>query len=150
MDDSWIYIEGRRNGRAYMAAVRHPLAEMRHPEYEHHVALTLDYAPHWRTGLPKPKELLRLQDLEDRLSSRVEGHGVLAGAETTDAKRTVHLYIRGGGPMLEMYRDRERGGKQGGVAVTVTHDPDWQGVAHLTDAGGSAPQSLSPSASIRR
>jgi hypothetical protein len=134
MEDSWIYIEGKRNGRAYMANVRHPLDELRHPEYDHHVALTLDYTPHWRTGLPKPKELTRLQDFEDRIISRLEGHGVLAGSETIDARRTIHLYIRGGGPLLAMYRERADAGKRGGVTVTVAHDPDWRAVEHLTKA----------------
>ncbi len=134
MDDSWIYIEGKRAGRAYMANVRHPLTELRNPEYEHHVAVTLGYAPHWRTGLPKPKELTRLQDLEDRMIEHLGDHGMLVGSETTNAQRTVHLYIRGGGPLLEMYRKHERAGKQGGLGVTVTHDPEWLAVDHLAQA----------------
>ena len=39
----------------------------------------------------------------------------------------MHLFIRGGGSLLEMYREEERRGN----TVTVTHDPDWTGVAHL-------------------
>ncbi len=131
MEDSWIYIEGKRDGRAYMANVRHPLEEFREPEYAHHVRLTLDYGAHWRTGLPKPKELERLQDFEERMSSHLEGHGVLAGSETTDAKRIVHLYVRGGGPVLARFEKLEREGKKGGVTAAVRHDPEWIGIRHL-------------------
>jgi hypothetical protein len=134
MEDSWIYIEGKRDGRAYMAHVRHPLEAWRNAEYEHHVAVTLDYAPHWRTGMPGPNELTRLQDFEERVSSHLEGHGVLAGSETSGGKRIVHLYVRGGGPVLELYRKLERGGKKGGVTVRVTGDAEWSDIDHLAQA----------------
>jgi hypothetical protein len=138
MDDSWIYIEGKRGGRAYMANVRHPLADLRHPDYEHHITLELRYAPHWLTGLPKPRELTRLQDFEDRTISHLEGHGVLAGSETCDATRTVHLYIRGGGRILELYRKRAATPKGPGVSVSVSHDPEWREIDHLAQASQRA------------
>jgi hypothetical protein len=138
MDDRWIYIEGKRDGRAYVANVRHPLEALRNPEYEHHVALTLSYAAHWRTGLPKPHELTRLQDFEDSMIVRLQGHGILAGSETCDATRIVHLYLRGGGALLEVFRKRERAGQQGGLKTTVTHDPEWCEIAHLAQASERA------------
>jgi hypothetical protein len=134
MDDRWIYIEGRRDGRAYMANVRHPLEDVRNPEYEHHVALTLSYGTHWRTGLPRPGELTRLQDFEDGMIRRLHGHGILAGTETTGGWRTMHLYLRGGGPLLEVFRQHERAGQRDGLRVTVTHDPEWIEVEHLAQA----------------
>lgn len=135
MDDTWTYMEGRRAGRDYTASVRTPLDRRRWPDYDHHVVVALGYAPHWRTGLPKPKELTRLQDLEDRMIDALEGHGALVASETTDATRTVHLYIRGGGQLAEFYGGH---GKQGSVEITIEHDPEWRGVAHLAERVNSA------------
>lgn len=138
MGDDWLCIEGKRAGRAYMASVRDPLDRALWPEYDHHVAVTVDYAAHWRTGLPKPEELTRLQDLEDSLTAHLESHGMLAGSETTDAKRTIHLFVRGGGPLVQMWRDLDATGKKDGVSVALAHDPEWLGVAHLPRAGAAA------------
>jgi hypothetical protein len=131
MSDRWIHFEAKYDGVPYMANVRHPLAELRNPEYEHHVLVTLHYAAHWRTGLPKPNALPRLQDFEDRVISHLDGHGMLAGSETGDARRRVHLYIRGGGSVLDLFRRMEARGKHKGVEVAVTHDPEWRSVEHL-------------------
>jgi hypothetical protein len=138
VEERWVHVEGKRGGRAYTASVRHPFDRTGWPEFEHHVAVAIDYAPHWRTGLPKGRELTRLQDLEDRMIEQLEGHGVLVASETTDATRTVHLFIRDGGPLIEMYRDWQRRGKQGGLAVTVVHDPQWQTVAYLAQVAARA------------
>jgi len=94
MDDRWTYLEGRRAGRPYAASLRTPLRPDCWPNFDHHVVISLGYAPHWRTGLPKPRELTRLQEIEDRMIDGLEGHGALVATETTDAARTVHLYIR--------------------------------------------------------
>jgi hypothetical protein len=138
MEDGWRYLEGKVRGRAYAAAVRHPLAPARWPEYDHHVAIAIDYAPHWRTGLPRHEDLTRLQDIEDRMIERLVGHGVLAATETGGGTRTIHLYVRGGGPLIDMYRRRAERGKQGGLAVAVAHDPDWRAVSHLARADAGA------------
>jgi hypothetical protein len=114
-----------------MAGVRYPLDRALWPDFDHPVAVTVDYAPQWRTGLPKPKDLPRLQNLEESLLANIEGHGVFLGSESTDGRRTLHLFVRGGGPLVEMWRAEEASGKQGGIAVAVRHDPDWNGVAHL-------------------
>ena len=132
-DDDWLYREGKRDGHEHMATSRDPLDPARWPGFEHHVRLTLGYTPHWRTGLPKPKELIRLQDHEDGLIANLAeaGAGELVATETTQAKRTIHLYLREG-PMLDMFAEwaaRDPGKK--GPWVTVTHDPAWSGVAHL-------------------
>lgn len=136
-DDRWLYIEGNRDGSAFMASLRTPLDPTSWPDFDHHVAIEVGYAPQWRTGLPKPKELTRLQDLEDRLMARMEGHGVLVASETSGARRTMHFFIRGGGPLAEMYRERERKGRKGGIAVSVTHDPAWERIAHITAIAAS-------------
>jgi hypothetical protein len=134
MDDAWKYIEGKRSGRPYMAAMRIPFDPARWPEYDHHVEMRVDYGAHWRTGLPKPAELTRLQDLEDSMIAKLEGHGALVATETCDAVRTIHLFIRGDGPVVEMYRRRASAGKQGHVELAVAHDPQWRRVAHLPTA----------------
>ena len=137
-DDRWIYIEGTRDGRAYAASARVPLDRTAWPEFDHHVAIEVGYAPQWRTGLPKPKELERLQDLEDRMMGNMHGHGVFIGSETCDGRRTMHFFVRGAGPLVEMYRERERRGRERGVAVAVAHDPAWERVAHLAAAAARA------------
>jgi hypothetical protein len=138
MDDRWLYLEGRRDGHAYTAGVRLPFDPALWPSYDHHVAISVDYAAHWRTGLPKPEELPRLQGFEDRMIAGLDAHGVLVASETGDRRRTIHVFIRGGGLLLEMYRDWESRGKQGGVAVSVAHDPEWLTVAHLAECAARA------------
>jgi hypothetical protein len=138
MEDRWMYHEGKRSRRPYMAGMRIPFDPARWPEYDHHVEMRIDYGAHWRTGLPKPKELGRLQDLEDSMIAKLEGHGALVATETSDAVRTIHLFIRGGGPLLETYRKHESAGTQGHLAVTVAHDPQWRRVAHLSEVASRA------------
>jgi hypothetical protein len=122
-DDRWLYVELKRDGRPHAAALRLPFDRTRWPDYQHHVALAVAYAPHWRTGMPRnAKELTRLQDLEDRWIASLQGHGALVATETGDAQRTVHLYFRGGGDLEASLGQR----------ATVTHDPAWAQVAHLS------------------
>jgi len=135
MDDRWTYLEGRRAGRPYAASLRTPLRPDCWPNFDHHVVISLGYAPHWRTGLPKPRELTRLQEIEDRMIDGLEGHGALVATETTDAARTVHLYIRGGGLLAEFYRGF---GRQGAVGIRIEHDPEWTQVAHLAARANAA------------
>lgn len=140
-DDCWIYREGKRDGHEYTASARDPLDRARWPGLDHHVALTLGYAPHWWTGLPKPKELTRLQDFEDDLIERLAAtaSGELVASETTQARRTIHLYLRADCLMLEYFRGRaaQDGGRKG-PWVTVTHDPAWACVAHLVPPARAA------------
>jgi hypothetical protein len=137
MDDNWLYIEGKRGGRPYTASVRVPFGPARWPEYDHHVTVVLRYAPHWRTGLPKPKELTRLQDFEDRMIESLGDLGALVATETTDMHRTIHARLPEG-EVLEMYREWERRDEGRGVSVTVTHDPEWATVPHLLEVAGRA------------
>jgi hypothetical protein len=130
MEDNWLYLEGKREGCAWTAGVRLPFGPARWPDFDHQVTLVLRYAPHWRTGLPKPKELPRLQDFEDRMIDTIGADGAVVATETSDMKRTVHLRLPEGG-LLEMYRNWEREHTKGGLVVTVEHDPEWAAVAHL-------------------
>ena len=136
MDDAWTYLEGKRRGRMFMASLRRPFDRTRWPEYDHHVRLVFDYKPHWRDGLPKPAELTRLQDLEDRMIDQPEGHSALVATETGDARRTVHLFVRGGGPLAAMYAEHAAKGKRGSLEVAFARDPEWRGVAHLAALTG--------------
>jgi len=129
MDDRWMYVEGKREGRPYAAALRIPFGPARWPEYDHHVVLAVDYLASRRNGLPKPKELMRLQDLEDAIIDDLEGHGALVATETGAGTRTIHVFVRNG-PIVEMYRAHAQ--RDGAITVTVTHDPQWDGVAHLS------------------
>jgi hypothetical protein len=131
MDDRWMYVEGKREGRPYAASLRIPFGPARWPEYDHHIVLTLEYLGNLRDGFPKPKELLRLQDFEDGLIDKLEGHGALVATETGAGRRTIHLFIRNGG-LVDLYRDYERRDDKRGMHVKVRHDPSWDGVAHLS------------------
>lgn len=138
-DDRWLYREGRRDGHAYAASSRDPLDRARWPEFEHHVRLMVGYTPHWRTGLPKPKELTRLQDLEDALIEKLvaTSSGELVATETTQARRTMHLYLRPDCLMLAYFHEKAADTSgQGGQWVTVTHDPAWREVSHLAAHAG--------------
>jgi hypothetical protein len=137
MDDDWLYVEGQRDGREYMAAVRVPFGPSRWPAFDHQVTLVLRYAPHWRTGLPKPKELTRLQDFEDGIIAAIGSHGAVVATETTDMRRTIHVRVPAG-PLLDTYRASERENRKGALVVTVEHDPAWTAVAHLAEVAARA------------
>ena len=134
MDDEWLFIDAKRGGRDYVASVRLPFDPWQWPEYDVHVAVALPYAPHWRSGLPKSAKVLsELQEREDRWIAMLEGHGALVATETSDAWRTMHLYIRDGGPMAVMFREMaEQPESRKRPTVAITPDPGWEGVAHLT------------------
>ena len=136
MKDDWLYVEGRRQSRAYAASLRTPFERVRWPDFEFHVTLVLAYAPHWRTGLPKPKELTRLQDFEDNVTEKLGDHGALIATETYDTERTIHLVVGDGG-LLDMFRAWERK-EQTGIGVTVAHDPQWLTLAHLSQVAARA------------
>jgi hypothetical protein len=137
MDDNWLYLEAKRNGLAWAAAVRVPFGPSRWPEFGHQVTLVLRYTPHWRTGLPKPKELTRLQDFEDRMIDSIGEDGALVATETSDTRRTIHLRLPEGG-LLDMYRELERKHTDGGLVITVAHDPEWAAAAHLAQFARAA------------
>ena len=137
MDDSWLYLETKRDGRAWMAGVRVPFGPSRWPAFDHQVTLVLRYAPHWRTGLPKPKELTRLQEFEDRMIETIGTDGAVVATETSDMRRTIHLRLPEGA-LLDQYREWEREYTKGGLVVTVEHDPEWAAVAHLAQYAARA------------
>jgi hypothetical protein len=137
MDDNWLYLEGKRGGRAWAAGVRVPFGPTRWPEFDHQVTVVLDYTPHWRTGLPKnADELTRLQAFEDRMIEAIGDLGAVVATETSDMRRTIHLRLPQG-HLLDSYR-RWAAQRNKGVAIAVEHDPEWAAVEHLAQVAARA------------
>ncbi len=135
MADNWLYLEATRDGHAYVASFRVPFDPARWPEFDHHVALVLRYKPHWRTGLPKPDELTRLQEFEDLMIDVIGDGGALVAMETSDMRRTIHLRLPAG-ELLDMYRGWV--GQPDRVETTVEHDPEWRCLTHLSQLAAQA------------
>jgi uncharacterized protein DUF695 len=124
MEDRWLYMEGTRAGKPYTASLSIPFDRSRWPGLDQHVALTLGYRAQRGNGLPRPDDLPRLQDLEESLIERLEGHGALVASESSAGARTLHMYLRAECP-LALYFGRR-------ADATVTHDPHWLRVVHLS------------------
>jgi hypothetical protein len=83
------------------------------------------------------EELTRLQDFEDRMIDTIGEDGALVATETSDTRRTIHLRLPEGG-LLDMYRELERKHTDGGLVITVAHDPEWAAAAHLAQFARAA------------
>ncbi len=115
-------------GVPMMALVQVPLKPARWPRFDTHVAVTLSY-PAQDNGLPTDESLTQLRDIEDRIVPALGADGDLVAHETSDGKRTLHIYVDGATGAATAV---ESGGDPPlKVSTKVTYDPAFEGVAHL-------------------
>jgi len=114
-----------------LAATQVPLRAATSPDLDTHVRVVVPYQDRTEAGLPGNGSLQALRDFEDHLNARLEGSGRMVAHESCGGVRQLHLYVDGTTPAAEQVRVAAVGWHQGRVDVTVTHDPGWDGVAHL-------------------
>ena len=116
------------SGRPLIASVRLPLTSAAAPHLDAHVRVELPYEAE-DAGLPGPAVLDRLRDLEDRIEEQLGSDGLVIAHETSDGRRTLHVYV----DATTDAPDRVVGAVAGyaGSRVVTSSDPAWEAVQHL-------------------
>ncbi|GAA0580049.1 DUF695 domain-containing protein [Kribbella sandramycini] len=129
---AWKMLEGTRGGERLIATAEYPLRSIRRPHLDTHVEIAVGYPVVRDDGLPEAEMLDELRAFEDHLTDRLGGSGNLLAHETSAGTRLLHYYIDGATPAAAQLRAATPGWTHGKVAVTVSPDPAWENVAHLS------------------
>jgi hypothetical protein len=108
-----------------------PIRPVDFPLYDQHVAVTVGYASAGADGLPGMATLTRLQQFEDALLAQAAGQALLAGHETHDHRRVLHLYADPVTDTAERLDGSLPAWLEGPVSVGVTLDPGWDEISQL-------------------
>jgi hypothetical protein len=131
-EPTWNLLSGQTpQGQPVLAAAQVPLKAATAPHLDTHVRVVVPYRDRTEAGLAGEGSLAALRSFEDHLNARLEGSGRIVAHESCDGVRQLHLYVDGTTPAAEQVRVAAAGWHQGRVDVVVTHDPGWDGVAHL-------------------
>lgn len=126
----WQLRSGHRDGLPVLAAVHMPLKAARWPAADTHVRLDVPFRTVNAGDLPVEESRVALYEFEDRLLTYADGP-VLVAHETAGRVRTYHLYadrqaaIDALAPIVASWPEDP-------IRTTVTPDPTWEAVAHLT------------------
>lgn len=127
----WSVLGGESDRGPVTAMVRQPLRPTVAPLLDTHVGVAVPFAERADAGLPGPRSLEALRELEDHVTSRLGDAALLVAHETCDGVREWHLYAESGTPVPDQVRAAVVAWDEGPVQVTATHDPGWEAVAHL-------------------
>ncbi len=129
---AWKMLEGTRGGHRLIATAEYPLRSIRRPHLDTHAAVSIGYPVRRDDGLPESDMLDELRQFEDHLTDRLGGSGNLLAHETSAGTRTLHYYVDGTTPAGEQLRAAVNGWPHGRVTVSVSPDPAWHNVSHLS------------------
>ncbi|HKE51080.1 MAG TPA: DUF695 domain-containing protein [Actinomycetes bacterium] len=128
----WALLSGSTaTGLPVVATIRFPLHQVDYPLADQHVAVVLPYRDRTEQRLPTATALDALNEFEERLLTITEPGAVLAGHETANGRRIMHVYQDATAPMAAAISDLARGWRPGRASVAVTGDPGWTHIAHL-------------------
>ncbi len=119
------------DGAPVMASTQVPLRAATAPQLDTYVGLAVKFSDVTDTGLPGPRSLPELRDLEDHISRRLAESGRIVAHETHAGRRVLHAYVDGTTPAVEQLRAALSGWTEGSIAMDVRPDPAWDSVAHL-------------------
>jgi Family of unknown function (DUF695) len=108
-----------------------PIRSIDFPLYDEHVAISVGYASAGSDGLPGLSTLTRLQQFEDALMAQADGQAVLAGHETHDHRRVIHLYDDPVSDTAQCLEGSLPAWLEGPVNAKVTLDPGWDEISHF-------------------
>ncbi|TCO49234.1 uncharacterized protein DUF695 [Kribbella antiqua] len=129
---AWKMLEGVRDGHRLIATAEYPLRSIRRPHLDTHVGVSIGYPVHREDGLPESEMLDELRQFEDHLTDRLGGSGNLLAHETSAGIRILHYYVDGTTPAGEQLKAAVNGWPHGRVTVTISPDPAWDNVSHLS------------------
>ena len=131
-EPAWVLMQGStKAGGVVLASAVVPLRPALAPHLDTHVAVAVPYTDRTEQGLPGPGSLEPLRDLEEHLTQRLGGSGMLVAHETRAGVRVLHCYVDGTTPAAEQLRAAVGGWAQGRVRVESAADPGWDRVRHL-------------------
>jgi hypothetical protein len=125
----WSLLRGTGPRGTLLAMVQVPLKPARWPLLDTHLRLAVSYGRANDAGFPADGSLEALRELEDRITSLVDGAELVAH-ETAAGVRTFHLYADGALP-AEALKPVVASWPEGRTRIEVTPDPDWTAVRHL-------------------
>jgi hypothetical protein len=108
-----------------------PMRAIDYPLYDQHIALTLRYDPDGPTRLPDRIVLVRLQQFETDLGTRLAGQAALAGHQTWDGRRVIHLYADPATDTAMRLSASPPPWQDGPSSVDISFDPGWDAVDHF-------------------
>jgi hypothetical protein len=108
-----------------------PMRAIDFPLYDQHIAVTLRYDPDGPTRLPDRMVLMRLQQFETDLEARLAGRAVLAGHQTWDGHRVVHVYADPATDTAGQLSASPPAWQDGPSSLDVSFDPGWDAVSHF-------------------
>jgi hypothetical protein len=127
---SWRALSGTRDGRPLVALAQAPLRAARWPGHDLHIRLEVPYLRRDANGFPTEEALADLHSLASHVEEHADG-AVVVAHETSDGVRTTHLYADRPAaaavlePLVASWPD-------GRIRMTVTPDPAWEAVSHLS------------------
>ncbi len=128
---AWVLLQAEGPAGPLLAAAQVPLAAAYAPHLDHHVSVRVEFAERTDEGFPGDGSLAALRALEDHLTDRLGGSGLLVAHETSAGTRELHYYVDSTTPAQEVLEAAVRGWEQGDVRIAADPDPGWQAVRHL-------------------
>jgi hypothetical protein len=125
----WSLLQGTGPKGPLLAMVQVPLKPARWPLLDTHIRLAVPYNRTNDAGFPASGSLEALRELEDRITTLVDGAELVAH-ETTAGVRTFHLYADGTLP-AEALKPIVASWTEGRPRLDLSADPDWAAVRHL-------------------
>jgi hypothetical protein len=131
-DAAWTIVgDEDEQGNAVLAAVQVPLKPVRWPRFDTHLRLDVPYRDRQDNGFPAGDSLDALRAFEDRLVAAIATDGELVAHETTQGRRTFHLYVDGPTRATDAVKRLLPQWRESNPTLAASFDPAWHAVSHL-------------------
>lgn len=131
-EDTWSILTGEDpQGYPTLATVRVPLKPARWPRFDTHVRIDVSYRGPRENGFPQDDSLAALRAFEDRLAETVGADGEVVAHETSQGRRTFHVYVDGMTKAADAVKRLLPQWREAKAAVATSFDPSWEDIAHL-------------------
>jgi hypothetical protein len=133
-DGAWTLMSAEKDGWPVVACANLPLAAVRFPRFDTHLAVTLPYRTANPGGLPVDGSMEALRNKEDELTALVHGagSGTLVAHESTRGVRVLHYYVDSTADAADRIRDLLGDWSEGTATALETFDPGLRNVRHLS------------------
>jgi hypothetical protein len=130
-EDSWVLMQGQRDGTPLLATAASPLRPARWPRFDLHVPIRLPYQRYNAGQLPVDDSLAALRRFEDELSAAIGTNGTLVAHETGGRQRTLHFYIDSQTNARAELESRLSQWREGRASANARPDATFEHVRHL-------------------
>jgi hypothetical protein len=130
-EDSWVLLQGVRDGRPLLATAASPLRPARWPRFDLSVAIRLPYQRYNEGQLPVEESLTALREFEDALTAAIGADGTLLAHETSGRQRTLHFAVDSQTSARAELESRLPQWREGRASLGARLDPALESVRHL-------------------